>query len=162
MRIVSALVIAIAFAVLAQPARACLLNSWCSNSYSNEYNSSSCTYQRSSCDSERYRNNGTPAAPRRSFGAIAYSVSSGSWGYSENYGSRAEAQTRAMRECRTSDCEVAAWFYNSCGALAADEKNGSWGAAQGSNVAKAQAGAQARCVKEGGTNCQILFSRCSF
>ena len=121
MRAVSAALIGLALLVPAERARACLLNSWCSNSYSNEYNSSSCTYQRSSCDSERYNNNGTPSAPRRSFGAIAYSVSSRAWGYSENYGSRAEAQTRALRECRTRDCEVAAWFYNSCGALAADE-----------------------------------------
>jgi uncharacterized protein DUF4189 len=59
-----------------------------------------------------------------------------------------------------SDCEIAAWFYNSCGAIAASD-NGSWGGAQGGNEQRAQLGAQARCVKEGGKNCKVVFSRCS-
>lgn len=136
----------------------CFINSWCSNSYSNEYGTSSCSYQRQSCD------NSSPSssspAPRISYGAIAYSPDSGAWGYSEQYGSRAQAESRARKECREKDCEIAAWFYNSCGAVAASD-NGSWGGAQGGSVERAQQGAQARCAKEGGTNCKILFSRCS-
>ena len=143
---------------VASPARAsCFINSWCSNSYDKEYNTSSCSYQRQSCD-----NSSPSSAPvhRRSYGAIAYSAESGAWGYSEEYGSRAQAESRARKECRMNDCEIAAWFYDSCGALAASD-NGSWGGAQGADVRRAQLGAQARCAKEGGTNCKILFSRCS-
>lgn len=144
----------------AAPARACFVNSWCSTSTSGEYGSSGCRSQRDSCDN-RGSGGGTSSAPRRSYGAIAYSVSSGAWGYSEEYSGRTAAQNRAVKECRTQDCQVAAWFYNSCGALAASGTNGPWGAAQGANEARARQSAQARCAKEGGTNCQILFSRCS-
>ena len=141
------------------PAHAsCFINSWCSNSYSKEYSTSSCSYQRQSCDNSSPSS--TPQAPRRSYGAIAYSPDSGAWGYSEEYGSRAQAEGRARKECREKDCEIATWFYNSCGAVAASN-NGSWGGAQGDDVRSAQQGAQARCAKEGGTNCKVLFSRCS-
>jgi hypothetical protein len=55
---------------------------------------------------------------RRSYGAIAYSPSSGRYGDSYNYASRAQAEARATRECGKDDCVIAAWFYNQCGALA--------------------------------------------
>jgi len=141
------------------PAHAsCFINSWCSNSYSKEYNTSSCSYQRQSCDNSS--SSSSSPAPRLSCGAIAYSPDSGAWGYSEEYGSRAQAESRARKECRSNDCEIAAWFYNSCGAGSASD-NGSWGGAQGDNEQRAQHGAQARCAKEGGTNCKVVVSRCS-
>ena len=143
----------------AAPAHAsCFINSWCSSSYSKEYNTSSCSYQRQSCDNSSPGS--SPAPHRRSYGAIAYSANSGAWGYSEEYGSRGQAESRAKKECRVKDCEIAAWSYDSCGAVAAGD-NGSWGGAQGSDVRRAQNRAQARCAKEGGTNCKIVFSRCS-
>ena len=142
----------------AAPAHACFINSWCSSSRSGEYGSSGCSSQRDSCDN---RGGGsTSSAPSRSYGAIAYSVSSGAWGYSEEYASRNHAQSRAVKECRMKDCAIAAWFYNSCGALASSA-NGSWGGAQGIDEPRARQNAQARCAKEGGRNCQIVFSRCS-
>jgi Domain of unknown function (DUF4189) len=51
----------------------------------------------------------------RSYGAIAYSPADGDVGYSENYGSQTQAETRAKKECGKSDCEVAVRCYNSCG-----------------------------------------------
>jgi hypothetical protein len=98
---------------------------------------------------------------RTTYGAIAYSPDDGNYGYSQNYGSRAQAESRARQQCGKSDCEIAAWFYNSCGALAADEEEGSWGGAQGSSEQRASAGAQARCASEGGKNCKVLVSVCS-
>ena len=141
------------------PAHACFINSWCSSSSSNEYGSSSCSYQRQSCDSSS-PGSSSPSRPRRSYGAIAYSPDGKAWGYSEEYGGRKQAENRARKECRLKDCEIAAWFFNSCGALSSSE-NGPWGGAQGDNVQSAQQGAQARCAKEGGTNCKVVFSRCS-
>ncbi len=52
------------------------------------------------------------------YGAIAYSDSTGNWGYSHDYGSRAQAENSALRRCKSDDCEIKVWFKNSCGALA--------------------------------------------
>jgi len=129
------------------------INSWCSNSYSKEYNTSSCSYQRQSCDNSS--SSSSSPAPRMSYGAIAYSPDSGVRGYSEEYGSRRQAESPARKECREKDCEIAAWFYNSCGAVSASD-NGSWGGAQGGSEQRAQ-----QSTQEGGTNCKVVFSRCS-
>ena len=97
----------------------------------------------------------------RSYGAIAYSPDRGHYGYSQNYGSRAVAENSAMKECGKSDCQIAAWFYDSCGAVAADNDEGSWGGAQGSNEQRASQDAQKTCASYGGKNCKVIFSVCS-
>jgi len=96
-----------------------------------------------------------------SYGAIAYSADSGDIGYSEKFANRVEAEQRAKRECGKSDCEIAAWFYDSCGALAADD-DGTWGGAQGGNEQRARQAAIARCVKEGGKSCKVIATQCSW
>ena len=98
---------------------------------------------------------------RTTYGAIAYSPDSGDRGYSRNYGSRGEAESKAMRECGKNDCEIAAWFYNSCGALATDDDEEAWGGAQGADESKAQQNALARCTREGGKNCKVVATACS-
>jgi hypothetical protein len=98
---------------------------------------------------------------RTTYGAIAYSPDSGNYGYSQNYDSRGQAEGHAKRECGKGDCEIAAWFYNSCGALATDDDEGSWGGAQGGNEARARQAAVARCVREGGKKCKVVASVCS-
>jgi Domain of unknown function (DUF4189) len=95
-----------------------------------------------------------------SYGAIAYSPDTGQIGYSEQYANRAQAEQRARQECGQNDCEIAAWFYNSCGALATDD-DGTWGGAQGGNEQRARQGAIARCKKEGGKNCKVIATQCS-
>jgi len=97
----------------------------------------------------------------RRYGAIAYSPSGGSYGYSSNFADRADAETRALKECGKDDCVIATWFFNHCGALATSS-NGSWGADQAASEQGAQALAQARCVREGGSNCKIMASQCAF
>jgi hypothetical protein len=95
-----------------------------------------------------------------SYGAIAYSPDSGEIGYSKQYANRVQAEQRARQECGKSDCEIAAWFYNSCGALATDD-DGTWGGAQGGNEERARQAAIARCAKEGGKNCKVISTQCS-
>jgi serine/threonine-protein kinase len=96
----------------------------------------------------------------RSYGAIAYSPSARNYGYSHQYGTRAEAERRARRECGESDCQIAAWYFNSCGAVASSS-NGAWGGGQANTVQGAQARAQARCAREGGVRCKVLYAACS-
>jgi Domain of unknown function (DUF4189) len=140
------------------PARAscysdCLGSCWMSSSAG----SYSCTTKSGYC-SAKCMSGGNDSAP--SYGAIAYSASSGAYGFSEKYGNRVQAESRALSECGKGDCTVATWYFNSCGALATSG-NGAWGGAQGSSERSARAQAQARCAKEGGTNCAVLFTRCS-
>jgi serine/threonine-protein kinase len=97
-----------------------------------------------------------------SFGAIAYSADTGKHTSTQNHGSRGEAESKAKRECGENDCEIAAWFYDSCGALATDQDDQeTWGGAQGANEARASQGAVARCVREGGKNCKVIATACS-
>lgn len=95
-----------------------------------------------------------------SYGAIAYSPDSGDYGYSEQSVNRAQAEQRARQECGKNDCKIAAWYYNSCGALAADDDD-HWGGAQGSDEPQASRAAQTRCAEEGGKNCKVIVSQCS-
>jgi Domain of unknown function (DUF4189) len=102
----------------------------------------------------------TPSAPATTYGAIAYSPDSGKIGYSEKYANRAQAENRAKQECGKNDCQIAAWYYSSCGALATND-DGTWGGAQGADEQRAGKAALARCAKEGGKNCKVIASYCS-
>jgi serine/threonine-protein kinase len=64
---------------------------------------------------------------RATYGAIAFSPKTGAWGESYPYGSRAEAERRALAECAKNapDCTVAVWFNDQCGAVAS-AKDGTW------------------------------------
>jgi len=94
------------------------------------------------------------------YGAIAYSPDSGDYGYSFSYSSRAGAERRAKRECGKTDCTIAAWFRNSCGALATGD-DGTWAGGRGDSESAARRDAQSDCVKEGGKNCEVVHAQCS-
>lgn len=102
-------------------------------------------------------------AAAQSFGAIAYSPSSGAWGWSSDYGSRGQAERRAIRECRNrgSGCRNAIWFRNACGALAKGN-NGGWGANWGNNRNQARSKALRTCRSYGNRGCRIVEAVCSF
>lgn len=75
------------------------------------------------------------AALADNYGAIAYSQSTGSMGWSYDYASRRQAEDVALQNCRqhASDCHVPLWFRNACGAIAVGE-NGfgtGWGTDRG-------------------------------
>ena len=94
------------------------------------------------------------------WGAIAYSDKNRSYGTSHDYATLAQARRFALAECRANDCEVEAWFYNSCGAVAAGDNEVSFGA-QGRTRAGAQRAALAGCTRRGGRNCELVVSQCS-
>jgi hypothetical protein len=96
----------------------------------------------------------------RKFGAIAYSPGSGSYGYSDNYGGRTQAESRALEECGKEDCVIATWFVNNCGALAAGTDH-AWAGEYDASEERAKILAQASCRGRGGGNCEVLVSHCS-
>jgi hypothetical protein len=96
----------------------------------------------------------------RKYGAIAYSPGSGSYGYSDNYGSRAEAESRALNQCGKDDCVIATWFVNNCGALAAGTDH-AWAGEIAASEERAKILAQASCRGRSGGNCEVLVSHCS-
>lgn len=70
----------------------------------------------------------TAAVARDYYGAIAYSQSTRSHGYSYDFDSRGRAERRAYNECAQygGGCRIAVWFKNACGALAVG-RDGGWG-----------------------------------
>lgn len=107
---------------------------------------------------------GAMAAPVHAadmFGAIAYSPNSGAWGWSKDYASQDEAETRAMDECESrsngEECQVASWFRNACGSLATGPDG--WGADWGNDQWEAAAKALERCSEHSMT-CTVKEKIC--
>lgn len=98
----------------------------------------------------------------KSFGAIAYSVKDEGYGYSDSQKDRKAAEKTAMNYCKKygKKCKVEVWFYNSCGAVAADGKKTGWG--QSSNENSARKDALDKCRKSGGKHCAVKASHCSW
>lgn len=94
------------------------------------------------------------------YGAIAYSKSTGNYGYSHDYSSRSQAEQAALGECKSGDCQIKCWFKNSCGALA-KAGNGalgySWAA---SDRQEAERVALEQC-RQRGSNCHIVCWACT-
>lgn len=64
---------------------------------------------------------------RYSFGAIAYSPSTGKFGYSYNYRNRATAEKVALQNCRAADARVVGWVNAGFLALALGSDKSCWG-----------------------------------
>lgn len=98
------------------------------------------------------------------YGAIAYSNSTGIYGYSHNYPNRGAAQNRAVAECRAGGggraCQVVLWFYNACGAIATGGSNG-WGAGYAPSRQGASNIAMNYC-RQNDYNCRVRQTVCSF
>ncbi len=99
------------------------------------------------------------------FGAIAYSPSARSWGESFGYGSRNDAERRAVKECRSEakgsgDCQLAVTFYRQCGAVAGDD-NGVWGTGLGPTPQLALRDALAACANNNGKECELERVTCT-
>lgn len=88
-------------------------------------------------------------------GAIAISPSSKAMGWSYDYKSRWQAENAALRECykHASDCRIATWFRNACGAVAVGEYGG-WGANWGRNIRQAKWNSKRMCRKHD-SHCQV-------
>ena len=155
---VSSLIFAF-FAALLSPsasARDCLTEcmdaSGCWSSRSDE-NVSYCRGTEATCEAQ-CRNH-------KSYGAIAYSAKNGAYGFSDSWNDQKQAEKTALGYCskRGPKCENMVWFYNSCGAVAADGKKTGWG--QGSSEGAASNQALEKCKKSGGKNCEVKISHCS-
>jgi hypothetical protein len=94
------------------------------------------------------------------YGAIAFSSSTGKYGYSFDHTSRANAEARAMYECsaRGRGCKVAIWFKNACGAVATGS-NG-WGSAWGQTRNAAERAAINNC-RQYTQQCRVLAWSCT-
>lgn len=88
------------------------------------------------------------AEAKNKFGAIAISPSSKAMGWSYNYNSKWKANQVALNKCYkyASDCKIAVWFRNACGAVAVGA-NGGWGAHWGHSVKNAKWKAKKTCRK---------------
>ena len=82
------------------------------------------------------------------FAAIAYSVSTGKWGYSYRWGSRAEAEQEALKYCEADDAKAVMWTRNAWCALALGD-DGSYGYAWGDTAELARQYATEQCLKYG-------------
>jgi len=93
------------------------------------------------------------------YGAIAYSSSTGRYGYSYDWGSRAEAEDYARSQCGRSDCAVKVWFKNACGALAVGRRGAlgwGWAGSRGQAEGRALSECQARA-----SGCNIRSWACT-
>jgi Domain of unknown function (DUF4189) len=104
----------------------------------------------------------TPSRPTASWGAIAYSRATGSYGYSYSWGSQSKAESVAVQNCtkNAKDCEATVWFNHRCGAVSSDPgPTAFWGL--GNTVSQARAAAQSQCMKGGRKGCEVQVSACS-
>jgi serine/threonine-protein kinase len=95
------------------------------------------------------------------YGAIAYSSTTGSYGWSTGFNTRRAAEREALGNCgdRARDCEVATYFKNACGSLAAGS-NGGWGANWGGHMGEAERKAMKIC-KQNDSGCSIVVTKCA-
>jgi hypothetical protein len=95
------------------------------------------------------------------YGAIAYSVRTGHYGFADNAGTRGGAERRALENCEGRDCKVMVWFRNSCGALATGEGGRVYGWAHDTSLREAKVNAVEHCRHQGGHHCQVVISACT-
>jgi hypothetical protein len=94
------------------------------------------------------------------FAAIAYSQSTGSYGYSYGHGTLAGAEAEALSHCKGDDAEVVAWVENGYVALALGDEKGVYAWGWAFNRAEARSRALAECSRRtsGAYNAVTVFS----
>jgi serine/threonine-protein kinase len=102
---------------------------------------------------------------RAYYGAIAYSPSTRAHGWAYDYGSRGEAEQRALDQCNrhsddrhAEDCVVPVWFRNACGALAVGSEG--YGSGWGVSRKAAETFAIQSCSRYSG-ECSIVRWVCT-
>jgi len=88
------------------------------------------------------------------YAAIAYSRTTGKWGYSHGYGSRAGAEQAALGRCTVDDAEILVWTRNAWCALALGDDKSFYGWAWAGSASEAKRLALEKC-RGGTTNCYI-------
>jgi eukaryotic-like serine/threonine-protein kinase len=104
-----------------------------------------------------------PVVVKPSFGAIAFSPSTQSKGYSWNYPSQKAAETTALSECENAassgDCQVLISAQNACISLA-ESSNGAAGSGLAEDMTAAENNAKQLCQQYKGVNCTITRTIC--
>jgi hypothetical protein len=97
------------------------------------------------------------------FGAIAYSLTTGSWGDSYGWRDGPSAATRALAGCQSHGpgCQVIVLFYRQCGAVVSDDKAGVTGPGMGPTPQLAIRDAFAACENNNGKNCEFVRVTCT-
>jgi hypothetical protein len=91
------------------------------------------------------------------YAAIAYSPSTGKYGYSHGYGSRCSAERAALSHCPREDARIVAWSRNAWCVLALGDDVGEYGWAWATSSGCARSRALEECRKRT-TNCYIAVS----
>ena len=95
------------------------------------------------------------------YGAIAYDLENGAYGYAVQYHTRKDAEQMALQHCwealdgKDGECAVELWFKNSYGALA--EGDNGFGTGWGNNKNEAQYQAMKVCERHT-ANCDITIT----
>jgi len=94
------------------------------------------------------------------YGAIAYSPSSGAYGYSYDDATRAAAEATALEECGKNGkgCKSALWFKNACGGLAIGKD--SWASERGDDKQTAERKSLESC-KARTSDCSLVGAICA-
>ncbi len=101
---------------------------------------------------------GTGTAFADSFGAIAYSPRTAALGWSYDHQTQRSAERTAQSNCDASDCRIAIWFKNGCGAVARGSDG--WGAGWGGGRREAEFRAIRSCRQNTG-GCHVIRWQCS-
>lgn len=99
-------------------------------------------------------------AQNASYGAIAYSWSSGWFGISSNLPTRPDAERSAKNNCGRADCEILLLFRGECAALAEGQVR-RIGLGRAARQDYAENAARENCQKNGGQDCRKLTSACT-
>jgi hypothetical protein len=70
------------------------------------------------CLSGALASGGSNAGSRDNWGALAYSKSTGRYGFAYDFASQSQAINSAVERCKARDCQAVVWFVNGCGAFA--------------------------------------------
>jgi serine/threonine-protein kinase len=98
------------------------------------------------------------------YAAIAYSPTTGNFGYAYNYGSRWAAERAALRNCKAKDAKIVTWVSNGFCALALGDDKSAWGVGwsygQGATNTYAKKQALMQCGKRT-KNARLVVCVCS-
>jgi hypothetical protein len=94
------------------------------------------------------------------YGALAYNMATGHYGYSYGYNADWQARNAALGFCGWGGCKVYVSFKNTCGALATDNAKNIYGWGTNDNKSLAMQRALYECKIRGG-NCSIRVWSCS-
>lgn len=103
---------------------------------------------------------GPAAHAADTYGAIAYSETTGAFGSATGYPSYARAELAAVRRCGQLDCAAVVSVRNGCAALAVG-LGYAYGWGRDASSASAESRAMSECSARA-TNCAIVSSICSY